>query len=234
LTTVTRRFTAMAALVAMMMFGAIAPAAAQMDSTPASEASPSADFSDLNEPDAIYGRFYMLDTDTLTGAGATPSVDLSSMPPIVAIVQVYEFATDDDAASAVKLLNQKLNEEIGTKNVQSEDVENLGDMAVQSSGAVAESGIKTNLTTITVQQDNVVYVSVVGTFGDSSADVATSLVEHMMKTDPGDAKVMFSDDGTSTGGYFDVFPTEGDDLVQGMIVSEDMYSGANAEATPTS
>jgi|GEM_PF-1668798 len=237
LTMFTRRFTTMAALVALMMLGAIMPASAQMDSTPESNASPSSDLSDINEPDAIYGRFFMADTNAMT-TDATPATDMEGMPPIVAIVQVYEFASDEDAEAALEPLNQALIEEIGATDAETENVDDLGNMAVRSSGTVDESGIQANLTSLSVQQDNLVYVTVVGTMDDSSADVATDIADHMLNTEPGDAEVVFNMDGTSTGGYFDVFPVEGDDLVQGMTVSEDMYTGSEADAasaaTPTS
>lgn len=213
-------------MVATMAFVSISPAVAQGTATP------TADFAD---PSGIYGRIYAANPDALFPE-ATPGADAVATPPIIAVVQAYEFGSDEDAEASFESVSETVNEQItqGTSTeFQQTDVDDLGDQGIQSTGTVDASGFEVPLTTLVVREGNIIFLAAAGTLDDSSADAANAFMEHMLNEESGDSAVEFNEDGTSTGGIFDVFPTVDDDVIQGMTVNGDTFTQPHS-ATPES
>lgn len=173
---------------------------------------------------SLYGRSYEADMS------GTPSA--SDEMPILAIIQAYEFADAETAAEAFPYVEQLMKDElepiIGSE-LESEDVEDLGDTATLSTAELEQSGMTISLALLMVQQDEVIYLSATGTMNGPADELSNEFMTFMLDGEPGDADdVEFMEDGASTGGYFDVFPTEEDtDIVQGLQVTEDMYEAVD-------
>lgn len=220
------RTTAMVALIAMLAFPSVIPAVAQDTATPRA---------DLVDPVALYGRLYAANPDDLFPE-ATPGAEPAATPPLVAVVQAYEYESDEDAESSFESVNQVFIEQISSSsNAEFEvvDVDDLGDEAVQSTGTIDASGFEVPLTTMLVRQDNIIFMAATGTLDESSGEAAGAFMDHMLNAEVSDSTVEFNADGTSTGGIFDVFPSEGDDVMRGMTISADTFAKADS-ATPES
>lgn len=172
----------------------------------------------------IYGRFFEGD---LTG---TP--EASTEMPLTVIVQAYELEDADVAEEALPYVEQLMKEELEPivgQPLESEEVDDLGDNATRSSATIDQNEMSINVSLILVQQDETIYVVGSVVMNGDADQMATDVMEFMLDGEAGDAAdVEFNEDGTSTGGYFDVFPAEEDaELVQGLEVTQDMYDGTN-------
>lgn len=226
------RLAALIMMVASMAFAAISPAAAQ---TP--PADPQETLNALGSGVTIYGRHYQGEQ----GALPEPGTDM----PMMAFVQVYEFPDAAAATDAFPLIEQLMKDEVESgmgAELVTEEVADLGDMATMSTVEVMPGlGITASAAALMVQQGEVIYVS----FGMSASDLsgggargetpppanglANDLMTFMLEGEPGDAStVEFMADGTSTGAFFDVFPTAEDaDLLQGLQVMQDAHESTD-------
>lgn len=225
------RLTALLVMVASMAFAAAGPATAQSTPSGANDA-----LEELIDGAAVYSRTYMGDM------GGNP--EPGSGKPVMAHTVVYEFPDDTTATEARPLIEQVFKDEmepsIGAE-LDTVEVEDLADVATMSSAEMLAGVDETvSLATLIVQQGEVIYVSIsmVQSVVDSESQetmpppangMATDFMTFMLDSEPGDTDaVEFEADGTSTGGYFDVFPTDEDtDLLQGLMVAEDMYETTN-------
>lgn len=114
------------------------------------------------------------------------------------------------------------------------DVDGIGDQAIEVTGEADISG-PTPVTMLAVQSDN--YLFVVITLGTDEAGASDDMAKFIADADPSDAEVEFSEDGTSTGGFYDMLPQEGDAEVEGLLPVSDMdflgtATPADGESTP--
>lgn len=177
----------------------------------------------LNQIDTdvtLYGRSYV--------EGSMGTLAAGSDQTRMAIIQAYVLDDADVAAEARPYIEQLMKENLEPiigQELQTEEVDDLGDAATLSSAVEGEGGQAASLSLYIVQQDEVVFISASANLGGESEPTARDLMEFMLEGEPGDVgTVEFNADGTSTGGYFDVFPTaeENDDILQGLIGTEDM------------
>ncbi|HLU35518.1 MAG TPA: hypothetical protein VKZ61_07085 [Thermomicrobiales bacterium] len=189
---------------------------------------PAADPTDaLNELDtdvAVYGRTY--------------EGDLSAQPEegeervLTAIVQAYELDDADVAKEALphveQLMKNELEPIVGVP-FETEEVDDMGDTASLSTAELEESGQSISVSLLLVQQDNVIFLSAAVVMGGDAETTANDFMEFMLDAEAGDsADTELAEDGTSTGGYFDTFPTDEDtDVVGDLQVTEDMYETTN-------
>lgn len=213
------RLTALIVMVASMAFAVVSPATAQ---TPAAD--PEEALNEIASDVTLYGRSYEADMSGTPVPGATM--------PVMAIIQAYQFDDADVAAEAFphveQLMKNELEPTIGTE-LETTEVDDLGDTATMSTAEVEQSGTTATIALLIVQQDDTIYLSASVGMNGPSDETATNFMTFMLDGEPGDADaVEFMDDGTSTGGYFDVFPTAEDtDVLQGLMVTEDMYEGTS-------
>lgn len=109
------------------------------------------------------------------------------------------------------------------------DVDNLGDKAMAFTGEA--QGM--NYEMLMIQDENHIFV-VVGlgeTVPEGSMD---ELGKFMVEAEPVDTEVQFVDDGTSTGGFFDMLPTADDDVLAGFAPMIDMDILEETTGTPAS
>ena len=202
-----------------MAFAAVLPATAQTPTT-----DPEAALDEIASNVTVYGRSYETDMSGTPVPGAEM--------PVMTILQAYEFDDADTAEEAFphveQLMKNELEPTIGTE-LTTEEVDDLGDTATMSTAEVEQGGTTATLALLMVQQDEVIYLSAGVAMNGPADDIATEFTTFMLDGEAGDTDaVEFEADGTSTGGYFDVFPTDEDtDLLQGLMVAEDMYETTN-------
>jgi hypothetical protein len=209
-TTLFRRF---AVLVSLVLSLALASSAMAQDAPPMS-------FEDIEGLESGYGRMYMVDFEILF---ATPEAMESMMSgadsPVMGIVGVFTF---EDAASAEDAL-EMFGEEFSASFFEGEEpekaeIEDLGDNALGYAGE-AELDAETTMSSAVVvaQEDTYLYLAVV--FGGAEAlEMGQSWVEFMLDGEISDDPVELSEDGTSTGGVFDLMPGEEDTEITGGLL----------------
>lgn len=109
------------------------------------------------------------------------------------------------------------------------------DVAINDAPAIeviGESDINgptpTNL--LAIQDGDQIFMVI--TLGDDSESAGDEMGGFLVDAEPSDAEVEFSDDGTSTGGFFDQLPQEGDALLEGLMPMMDMDFMGGSTSTP--
>jgi hypothetical protein len=179
------------------------------------------------QPDGLqsaYGRIYMLDVESMMAtAGAGDSLDPASTP-LIGRVAVFTF---EDAAAAEEGIGQLSDMTAGDAfegaDAGKEEIDDLGDTAYQYTGEVeVEAGLTANMTLLIVQDDAQILMAAVVGGADPDA-MARSWVEFMLDAEIGDDEARLVDDGTSTGGAFDLMPgADDEDLLQGLLPIADL------------
>lgn len=182
-------------------------------------------FDDIEGLESGYGRMYMVDFEMLFASPEAMDEMMSGgESPVMGIVGVFTF---EDAASAGDAL-ETFGEEFSAGFFEGEapetvEIEDLGDNAIGYAGE-AELDAETTMSSAVVvaQEDTYLYLAVV--FGGAEAlEMGQSWVEFMRDGEIGEEMIELSDDGTSTGGVFDLMPGEEDtDVTGGLLPYSDI------------
>lgn len=111
------------------------------------------------------------------------------------------------------------------------DVEGMGDQAIEVTGEADVNG-PTPTTMLALQADNHLFIVI--NLGDDTPGSADAFGTFLADAEPVDTDVVFSDNGTSTGGFFDMLPQEGDPLLEGLIPMMDTDLFGSTTSTPES
>ncbi len=109
------------------------------------------------------------------------------------------------------------------------DVDGIGDQAIEITGEADIAG-PTPVTLLSIQHEGHIFMVI--TLGSSEPGVSDAMGTYLVNAEPVDTEVEFSDDGTSTGGFFDMLPQEGDAEIEGLMPISDMNFFEDAEGTP--
>lgn len=109
------------------------------------------------------------------------------------------------------------------------DVDGVGDQAIEVTGEADISG-PTPVSLLALQADN--YIFLVISLGDDTPGIGDDFGIFLADAEPVDTEVEFNADGTSTGGFFDMLPQEGDPLVEGFMPALDQDVFGLDTATP--
>ncbi|HEU0164949.1 MAG TPA: hypothetical protein VFQ54_07885 [Thermomicrobiales bacterium] len=207
--------------------------AAQDEGTPSADSD--LDLSNLDGLKSAVGRSYVGDVDAMMSAlipSGTPGADAST-PDLssLGLFSLTGVVAEFEKTSQAKDGFDKATDEI-TKSLESDDSEDaikledakvsgVGDQSKAFTGTMDEGGIPLNVFVITAQQDNFIYVGVGITFADDAKDGTSDFTKAMIDGKAGKGDGTFSEDGKSTGGLWDKFPTDGDKVLQGLTVSAD-------------
>ncbi len=179
-----------------------------------------------------YMRMYMADPS----AEATPSADLLGV-----MVAGFQFDSADSAEAAFEEFSCGFaGGFMGANDAQDcdglteagftvSDVEGIGDKAIEITGE-ANVGGPTPVTLLSIQSENNLFMVI--TLGSDEPGSSDAIGKFLADAEPVDTEVEFSDDGTSTGGFFDMVPQEGDDEIAGLMPVSDMNFFEDAESTP--
>lgn len=158
-----------------------------------------------------YGRSYAPDESARSATSASQSPDGYAVIATKLIDEDIiadsfpEFA--DHYASALGVTESEDAEQV--------EIERLGDEAVGYS--FIKDGIP--VTVAVVLEDDLLVV--VAATNSTDLEDSTSVVEYMLDQEMSDDPAELNEDGTSTGGVFDIMPPAGHDVVHGMETGED-------------
>jgi hypothetical protein len=188
---------------------------------------------DLDGIQNAVSRTYALDYSAMMEAMATPGAEPSMPTGIVGIGGVIiEFDSDDNAAVAF----EKLQEDMLSDETFSEDSEvaefelDAGDQSTAYAGTYETDGQLSEDDLALVQAGNAVYVVYASGIETDVQPVVTAFVQHLIDAE-GSGAGEFNEDGTSTGGLWDKFPADDDELVAGLI-TYDAIVYPQPETTP--
>lgn len=202
--TVIRRLTTLFALILAMGFS----------STSAQDAPP-VDLSGLDGLETAYGRMYF------QGAMATPTTDDTERTPLFGLATILTFNDPESAMAGFEALDEEFSTGFfGTsdEDVEREEIGDLGDRAVEFTDAFTlDTAPAEPATIVLVHDDDTVLFSVMVS-GPDTSEWAHSFAEHMLEDEDGADEIVFSEDGTSTGGPFDRMPTMDEMTVPGGLI----------------
>ncbi|MCA9833536.1 MAG: hypothetical protein KC435_06310 [Thermomicrobiales bacterium] len=120
-----------------------------------------------------------------------------------------------------------LNED-GTVTVDT-DIAISDDPAIEAIGTADFSGTSMPMTLLAVQSDENIFMVI--NLGVAESQSADALGGFLADAEAVDTEVEFNADGTSTGGFFDMLPQDGDKEIEGLAPSMDT-DFLNSSATP--
>lgn len=111
------------------------------------------------------------------------------------------------------------------------DVDGIGDQAIEVTGEADING-PTPASMLALQADN--YLFIVINLGDDTPGTGDDFGLFLAEAEAVDTEVELDDSGASTGGFFDMLPQEGDELLEGLmpILDQDLFG--TTTATPAS
>jgi hypothetical protein len=136
--------------------------------------------------------------------------------PFMGRTAVYTFKDERAAATNVKAVADKdASEAFEGADVEKSEIEVSGESAYQYTGEVkVEADLTVTMVLIFVQDGaNVLVTQIIG--GAEPADMALAWAEFMLDAEIGDEEITLVDDGTSTGGAFDLMPSAEDEELRG-------------------
>ena len=110
-----------------------------------------------------------------------------------------------------------------------DNLEINGDKAIEITGE-ANVGGPIPVTLLSIQSDNNLFMVI--TLGVAEEGASDAIGGYLADAEPVDTDVEFSDDGTSTGGFFDMLPQEGDAEIAGLAPQSDLNVFEDAASTP--
>lgn len=109
------------------------------------------------------------------------------------------------------------------------DVTGIGEQALEATGDATVSGSTMPATILAVQQENNIFLVI--NLGIAEPESGDAIAKFLVEAEPVDTEVEFSEDGTSTGGFFDILPQDGDEVIAGLMPFMDLNM-MEEEATP--
>ncbi|CAN5584614.1 hypothetical protein BH09CHL1_BH09CHL1_24600 [soil metagenome] len=193
---------------------------------------------DLDQLEGIQrsvGRFYYSDFG-MSEAMGTPASEDTPTPLVDGLsVAIMEFDNDDNADTSFDRLYDELlisatesNEEdvddlgtpIAALDVSEVDVDGLGDDAKAFTVAGDDAEGAFNSYALITRDGEYLYMVIAYGSGDAS-EAIQQYTEDMMDRDAGDGDGTFNEDGSSTGGLWDIFPGADNALLVGLLSGGD-------------
>lgn len=196
-----------------------------MASHAGAQSTPTLDPNDVPGLESGYARMYIADIEALMATpgameamstpGALGDVALSGMAAVFTFED--EGAAEDAFGTFGEQFAQGFMEGSGTK-AEPTEINDLGNQAVEYLGETEVDDETTSpISIILVQDGEHIFIAMI--LGGSDVSASTrDLAEYLIDADIPDSEVMFNEDGSSTGGVFDILPNAEDTgIVQGMV-----------------
>ncbi len=214
-----RKLTLLLSLVLAMGFAVSTTAAAQ--DVPASA-------DDIEGLESGYARMYMPDFAAMIESVGTPGAEMTIDENGVMLIMIsgFTFDSEDNASKAVDLFSEGMTGETsGLEGMESSEIDDLGDKNLLINGETDEAGEPMATNMLLVQDGTSMYmISVTGGELDAGTQQVQDIAQHMIDGEIETEEVTFSEDGTSTGGVFDLMPNieEDAELLSNLAPSTDM------------
>jgi hypothetical protein len=219
------RFLAGIAMAALLGLTLVAPVAAQEDD---------AELDDLSQIDGLQrlvARFYSVDFEAMMASMSTPGAGDDGMPDLssyqYASAGVFEFENDETSEAGYDTLYDQLvasmsGEESGDALAFEEtEAENLGDAATAIVASYEESGESFYTHGLFVRDGQYIFYLLSVSDNEDGAQQVQDLARSMVDAEAGDGEETFVEDGTSTGGIWDLLPSADAEALGGMIPQTD-------------
>jgi hypothetical protein len=180
-------------------------------------------------------RYYSMDYSAMMDDMSTPGAEMGVPTGVITLGgMIFEFDSDENAQAALDTLNEQAASEalLGEEETIEEVELGLGDNEFSYTGVEDIDGQEIEFVVALVQKGNYAYFVIAGGSGEDMQQVASDFTSHLIDND-GSGAGEFNDDGTSTGGLWDKFPAADDDLVSGLIPTDQVVFPV-AESTPES
>ena len=195
-------------------------ALAVSSSAGAQEATPPLNPADVEGLESGYARMYIADIEAMMATpGAMEEMSLDDLA-LSGMAAVFTFEDEDAADAAFGEFSDMfptLFMESG-KDVESTDIDDLGDQAVEHFGEMVIDDETTAATSMILVQDgeHIFIAMIMG--GSETSESTRAFAEYLLDGEISDAEIVFNEDGSSTGGVYDIMPNEENtDIVQGMV-----------------
>lgn len=181
--------------------------------------------SDLDGIQYGVARSWTMDFDAMFAMTTPGAEDAFSMSGVVFMGGlVLEFDNDDNAEAGYDRITEEFTAEtlMGDDDATYEewDIE-VGDKSTSYFSIEEEEGVESQIVLSLVQDGNYVYIVTAAGSDVDIKDPTRSLMEAMVGND-GSGEGEFNEDGTSTGGLWDKFPSADDDVLAGLIASDEI------------
>lgn len=182
------------------------------------------DVSQIDGLESAYGRIYMFDVDALLASPEAAEMFDPAAIPLIGRTAVFTFE-DDEAADAAsgELADLTADDAFEGAEAEKEELNDLGDAAYQYTAEIEiEEGMTADIVLIVVQEDeNILMAAIVG--GEDPAGMALDWAEYMLDAEVEEEEVQLSDDGTSSGGAFELMPgADDEEILGGMLPVADV------------
>lgn len=215
-------FKRIALLLSLILTLAVSSAAGAQESTPTLNPE------DVEGLQSGYARAYIADIEALMAtpeAMANLSLDDLALSGLAA---VFTFEDEDAASNAFGEFSEEFAAgfmEGSETEVTAEptEIDDLGDQAIEYIGETEiDDETAAPASMIVVQDGEYIYIAMI--LGGSDVSENTyAFAEYLLDGEIGDGEVEFNEDGSSTGGPYDVMPNEENtEIVQGMVPFMDM------------
>jgi len=200
-------------LIALLALG-LAPAAAQ-ESTPASVATTAG-------MQQAVSRQYGADPNAPAASPASHAGD-----PFVATARVLTYDTEEHATAAYDASIAGAMEQVQSMGVDMDtqveeaDIDDLGDGAHGVTVHSTRDGISGYIRFLFVREEMTVFVVSAIAGSDEGAHITDRLAQAMLAREPGEGEPVFDATGGSKGGLWELFPPEGDPVLEGLVIIQD-------------
>ena len=143
-------------------------------------------------------------------------------------VRIYRFDTEEhanggwDATVESSTIESQIPTDSDKVQYEEAEIDDLGDRAwVTTLAAETPQGDTGFFRLIYVQEGAYLYTLNAIAGSEEATRVADDIAAYMVEQDPGDGDVAFDEDGSSTGGAWDLLPAGNDDVLGGLIAFAD-------------
>lgn len=208
-------FKRIALLLSLVFALAVSSGAGAQDSTP------TLDPGDVEGLESGYARMYIADIEAMMATpGAMEEMSLDDMA-LSGMAAVFTFEDEGAAEDAFDLFGdqfaQGFMEGSGTEAEKTE-IDDLGNQAIEYLGETEVDEETTSPTSMILVQDgeHIFIAMILG--GAEVSDDTRAFAEHLLDGEISDDEVVFNEDGSSTGGVYDIMPNEENtEIVRGMV-----------------
>lgn len=162
-------------------------------------------------------RSYIIDYSAMMETMSTPGAELEMPTGLFTLsALVLEFDDSGNAETAFGAVNDDVaGEDLMTEEgVEEVDVD-LGDNSVAFAGVEDFDGVESDVFVTIVQADNYLYMVYAGSTEIDLQETVTSFTSTLIDNE-GSGEGEFNEDGTSTGGLWDKFPSSDHEAVAGL------------------
>jgi hypothetical protein len=219
------RFLAGIAMAALLGLTLMSPVTAQDDEAALS------DLSDIDGLQRLVARFYSVDFEAMMASLSTPGAGEETMPDLsayqFATAGVFQFESGETAEAGFDVLYEQLQtglfeeDEAAELKIEESEVIDLGDEAMAITASGEEEGEPYFSYGFFVRDGQHIFYLLSVSGSENGAQMAHDLAQSMVDAEPGDAEETFVEDGTSTGGIWDLLPAADDEALGGMIPQSD-------------